>query len=168
MPGDGKLSPCPKGEKRDQKTKKCVKKPSPKKRSPKRNTLKKNSPKSANSSKSPGSPLLSKIKPDVSDHDYKYLEEIIGKLLDTKSDRAYTNNSSPKRFMFYKLNNITELLNDEISTIKEKHTSHGYGFRDEKRRMRILKELNKLNEYAKRKADKLGRVKAVDIDRLYS
>ena len=104
MPGD-KLPRCPKGEKRDKKTKLCVKKTrkaSPKKSTPKNLTPKKKvSPKksspsrsssvsknsksnSSNSNKKNVVPLLSKMK-DLTDNGKMYLKYVLLSLQDTTS-----------------------------------------------------------------------------------
>ena len=173
MPGE-KLSPCPKGEKRDQKTKKCVKKPPPKKRSPKRNTIKKNSPKSSNSrsssQKSPkNAPLLSKIKPHISKYNYEYLDETILLLIDVadtdKGKWEYINNS-PTRYFFLDSKKVIALIQKDIDSIKKHHKARNYHFLIESCPI-LIKELEKYIKYIKHHTDKEGYINSDYIERLF-
>jgi len=170
MPGGPKLSPCPKGEKRDQKTKKCVKKPSPNKRSPKRNTLKKNSPKSRNSHRSTSSnkspvnaPLLSKIKPHISEYNYKFLKKILMELDEGQEWENINYGSGKDTYMDSK--KIIAVIQKDIDNIKKHHKSRNYPLRIESSPT-IIKELEKYIQYIKRKTNKAGKIKVGDIDAL--
>ena len=166
MPGGPKLSPCPKGEKRDQKTKKCVKKASPKKRSPKRNTLKKNSPKSANSRKSPvNAPLLKKIKPHISEYNYDYLDETIRLLLDTDEGKWEYNNNNSSRYFFLDSKKTIALIQKDIDSIKKLHKVKKYHFRIESCPI-LIKELEKYIKYIKHHTDKEGYINSDYLEAL--
>jgi hypothetical protein len=170
MPGGPKLTPCPKGEKRDQKTKKCVKRPSPKKRSPKRNTLKKASPKSSNSRRSSSNkspvvvvPALSKIKPHISDYNYKYLKRLIMELDEGQNWEIIDYGTGEYSYVDSK--KIIDIIQKDIDHIKKHHTARNYHFLIESCPI-LIKELEKYIQYFKRISNKAGKIKGRDISAL--
>ena len=178
MPGGEKekekLPRCPKGEVRDKKTKKCVKKE--KKPSPKKNTTQKATPLKRASSKSVSSrssssrksidiPTISKIKSSISSYNLDYLKEFIIRLL--KENDSFRYRGSNESFLYYMFDDVISFLEKEINTIKKYGKAGGFYFPEESSK-KIIPILNKYDKYFKDVAgeDELM-VKQIDIEKLY-
>lgn len=177
---------CPKGERYDNKTKKCVKvkksspkKETPKKKSPKQNNTKKASPSKKNSpsrntrSASP-IPKLAGLKPDMSDYEYKYFKMALGRVEEGEAEEGFVHKENKAKHTFtsfYKLKDIVNVLEEEIDNINKTHCTGGpkhddYCFSLDKSE-KIIKQLNKYITYFKKCADKSGRLDKTDYFALY-
>ena len=173
MPGGEKLPRCPKGEIRDKKTKKCVKKekkPSPKKNNTRKVSPAKNTPKKSNSSSSSNkstisAPQISKFKSTISAYNINYLKEFIIRLL--KENESFRYRGSGDSFLYYMFDDVNTFLEKEINNIKKSGKAGGFYFPEEDRK-KVLDILNKYHKYFK---DVSGEaevmVKQSDIEKLY-
>jgi len=176
MPGGEKLPRCPKGEVRDKKTKKCVKKekkPSPKKNNntkkatPKKATPKKATPKKSNSSRKSSSiyiPQLSKFKSSIGSYNVDYIKEFIIRLL--KENESYRYRGSGDSFIYYKFNDINTFLKKEINDIKESGEAGGYYFPEEDSK-KIIDILTKYEKYFKDIGEDDRMIEQIAIEKLY-
>ena len=174
-----KLPRCPKGEVRDKKTKKCVKKVkkvSPKnntkKVSPKKVSPKKSSPNrrssSTSSKRSPVVPLLSKIHPDINTKYYKgYIEHLLAKIL---NDIEYYNDrlNDGRHIQYYNLGDLEDFMNEEIDSIKKTHKSKytDYSFSTNSAKL-VLDHINQYIPYFNKVVDDDFRVEYPKIRKLY-
>jgi hypothetical protein len=187
MPGGEKLPRCPKGEVRDKKTKKCVKKDkktspkknvtkkvSPKKVTPKKATPKKNTPNKSSPNLSKKSiistPVLSKLKfTSKSDTEYyrKYIHDLLSKMLNELYIDNGLNNKGHK-FDYYELGELEDFIKEEISNIKKENKSKyvDYVFTADTSK-KSIDFLNKYISYFDKAADDEYRVRASDVRKLY-
>ena len=123
MPGGEKLPRCQKGEIRDKKTKKCVKKekkPSPKKNNTRKVSPVKNTPRKSNSSSSSNKsaisvPQLAKLNKNINAHKYHidYFKEFIIRLL--KENESFRYRGSGDSFLYYMFDDVNNFLEKEIN-----------------------------------------------------
>jgi hypothetical protein len=191
MPGGEKLPRCPKGEVRDKKTKKCVKKDktspknnttkkvspkkiSPKKISPKKNTPKKSVSTESNSFSSKKSaikmPVLTNLKFNKkSDTEYyrKYIHDLLSKMLNESYIDTGVNNKGHK-FDYYELGELEDFIKEEINHIKKENKSKyvNYVFTTDTSKQSV-DFLNKYIPYFDKVADEEFRVRASDVRKLY-
>jgi hypothetical protein len=111
-------------------------------------------------------PLLSKIKPSISDHNYKYLYELLSKLANLDSHKA--RDEKKKMYLYNEFDEIDEILKEEIESIQKHSKSEALDFHfitDDKKKM--IQQVKAYRKFFKHKVDKLGRVRATEIDVLF-
>jgi len=184
MPGEEeKLPRCPKGERRNKKTKKCVKvekkakTPSPKRTtmkvsSPKKNSKtrktpspKKNSVKAPSPKKSPPKdiPYLSSMK-DLDSYSKSYVKVLLVKMSNIIQGKSPTGVPKNPTYYYVSLSTLNRFLQDEINNLEIKHESRGYIFPEPDD---IIFQLQRLKIYFKHIANKKDHVSIDRIAELY-
>jgi hypothetical protein len=102
-------------------------------------------------------PTLSRIRTDISEYDYKYLEDTLRKIGLGDTHRAFTDDTQTDTFFFYELPEIMTLMQTEIANITRTYGSGKYHFSIEST-PKIINELNQYIQYFTEKADEFGRV----------
>jgi hypothetical protein len=172
MPGEDKQARCPKGERRDKKTKKCVKVGKAKTPSPKKNTVKANSPKKSlpkNTRKSPSPkkspskaniPYMSTMK-ELDSRRKQYMESILVEMANAIAGKSPIGKST---YYYINLYTLNRFLQQEINNIQTKHESRGYFFSDPEY---VISQLQRLKTYFKHIANAKGHVDTNEIAELY-
>jgi hypothetical protein len=173
MPGEDKR--CPKGERRDKKTKKCVKVGRLKTPSPKKNTVKAHSPK--NSSKTTRkSPLLKKITPvkmnipyvssmsDLKPYDKRYMKQLLVRLSNILEGKSLDKDGHP--YIYAHQHELLDILKKEIHSITTTQRSGDYSFTTKNIKL-VIPQLERLMEYFKHIANKKGHIDVDTIAKLY-
>ena len=180
MPGTNTRARCPKGERRNAKTKQCVKlgrvkTPSPKKsppkntrkassstKSPPKNTRKTSSPKKA----SPISiyiPYISSMK-DLTSYDKRYMKQLLVRLSNILEGKSLDKDGHP--YIYANLHELLEIIQKEIHSITTTQHSGDFVFTSKNVKL-IVPHLEQLMTYFKQIANKKGHVRSKLIDELY-
>jgi len=196
MPGTEKLARCPKGERRDKKTKKCVKVGKAKTPSPKRNTVKAPSPKK-NSVKAPSpkknsvkalspkisppktirkSPSPKKPSPVSANIPYistmndlsSYVKGYMKQLLVRLSNKldGKSFDKGGHLYIYANLNGLIDILKKEIHSISTQKKSGKYVFMNNDVNV-VIPQLERLVKYFKHIANAKGHVDVDTIAELY-